>query len=79
MPAPGGVPMRTNKKNEILRLEKVCKSFGGLKVLHEIDLSVGQEEIMGLIGPNGAGKSTLFNVITSFYKPGSGKYFSGRS
>jgi branched-chain amino acid transport system ATP-binding protein len=59
----------------VLRLENICKSFGGLQVLQGIDLSVGQEEIVGLIGPNGAGKSTLFNVITSIYHPNYGDVF----
>ncbi|MGD0663704.1 MAG: ABC transporter ATP-binding protein, partial [Syntrophorhabdales bacterium] len=53
--------------SDVLRLDKVSKSFGGLQVLADVDLSVGEEEIVGLIGPNGAGKSTLFNVITSLY------------
>ena len=53
--------------SDVLRLDKVSKSFGGLQVLADVDLSVREEEIVGLIGPNGAGKSTLFNVITSFY------------
>jgi branched-chain amino acid transport system ATP-binding protein len=59
----------------ILRLDKICKSFGGLQVLLDVDLSVEQEEIVGLIGPNGAGKSTLFNVITSIYKPDRGEVY----
>ena len=54
-------------QKNVLTLDKVSKSFGGLQVLADVDLSVGEEEIVGLIGPNGAGKSTLFNVITSFY------------
>ncbi|MBN2041291.1 MAG: ABC transporter ATP-binding protein [Spirochaetes bacterium] len=59
----------------VLRLKNICKSFGGLQVLSNIDLDVKQNEIVGLIGPNGAGKSTLFNVITSFYKPDCGDIF----
>src|SRR4030066_214993 len=59
----------------VLRLDKICKSFGGLQVLLDVDLSLEQEEIVGLIGPNGAGKSTLFNVITSIYKPDSGDVY----
>jgi branched-chain amino acid transport system ATP-binding protein len=46
-----------------------------LQVLVDVDLSVEQEEIVGLIGPNGAGKSTLFNVITSIYKPDRGDIY----
>jgi len=64
--------------NAVLRLEKICKSFGGLQVLLDVDLSLEQEEIVGLIGPNGAGKSTLFNVITSIYKPDSGDVYLRR-
>lgn len=60
-------------KSVVVRLDKICKSFGGLQVLSNVDLEVGEKEIVGLIGPNGAGKSTLFNVITSFYKPDSGE------
>ncbi len=59
----------------ILRLDKICKSFGGLQVLLDVDIRLEQEEIVGLIGPNGAGKSTLFNVITSIYKPDSGDVY----
>lgn len=59
----------------VLRLDKVSKSFGGLQVLSDVDLTVEEEEIVGLIGPNGAGKSTLFNVITSFYSCDTGDVF----
>jgi branched-chain amino acid transport system ATP-binding protein len=61
--------------SDVLRLDKVSKSFGGLQVLADVDLSVGEEEIVGLIGPNGAGKSTLFNVITSFYTVDAGDIY----
>jgi branched-chain amino acid transport system ATP-binding protein len=63
------------RDSAVLRLDKVCKSFGGLQVLLDVDLSLEQEEIVGLIGPNGAGKSTLFNVITSIYKPNRGEVY----
>lgn len=63
----------------VLRLDKISKSFGGLQVLLDVDLSLNQEEIVGLIGPNGAGKSTLFNIITSIYKPDRGDvYLQGK-
>src|SRR4030042_6439209 len=63
------------RDNTVLRLEKICKSFGGLQVLLDVDIRLEQEEIVGLIGPNGAGKSTLFNIITSIYKPDRGDIY----
>ena len=59
----------------VISMNKICKSFGGLKVLSDVDLEIGEREIVGLIGPNGAGKSTLFNIITSFYRPDSGEIY----
>jgi branched-chain amino acid transport system ATP-binding protein len=57
----------------MLQLTKITKSFGGLRAVHEMNLTVARGEIVGLIGPNGAGKTTLFNLITGFYKPSSGQ------
>ncbi len=48
---------------QLLSVKGVSKSFGGLKVLSDIDLEVQDKEIVGLIGPNGSGKTTLFNTI----------------
>lgn len=68
-----------DRDKSVLRLDKVCKSFGGLQVLVDLDMSVEQDEMVGLIGPNGAGKTTVFNVITSLYKPDRGDlYFLGK-
>jgi branched-chain amino acid transport system ATP-binding protein len=47
----------------LLCVKGVSKSFGGLRVLSEIDFDVQEKEIVGLIGPNGSGKTTLFNTI----------------
>jgi branched-chain amino acid transport system ATP-binding protein len=46
-----------------LRLEAVCKSFGGLRAVDGVELTVRPGERRALIGPNGAGKTTLFNLI----------------
>lgn len=51
---------------------KVCKYFGGLKAVNEVDLTVHENEIYGVIGPNGAGKTTFFNVCTGNFPPTSG-------
>ncbi len=57
----------------LLNLQGINKSFGALKVLADIDLSVSEGQIMSVIGPNGAGKTTLFNVITGYLQPDSGR------
>lgn len=55
-----------------LQLQGVTKTFGGLKAVGNVSLSVPNQSIFGLIGPNGAGKTTVFNLITGVYKPDSG-------
>jgi len=56
----------------MLELKNVSKSFGGLHVLQDVNLSVPQGAIYGLIGPNGAGKTTVFNLITGLLDPSGG-------
>ena len=64
----------------LLELDKLSLSFGGLKALSELDISVDQGEVVSIIGPNGAGKSTVFNVVTGVYEPSSGDVrFDGKS
>jgi branched-chain amino acid transport system ATP-binding protein len=57
----------------LLELKGVSLSFGGLRVVSELDLVVGEGEIVSLIGPNGAGKTTVFNLITGVYEPDEGE------
>jgi branched-chain amino acid transport system ATP-binding protein len=64
----------------LLDLEGVSKAFGGLQVIHDLDLHVEENEIVSVIGPNGAGKTTLFNLITGVYRPDEGDIrFAGES
>ncbi|MEK7365958.1 MAG: ABC transporter ATP-binding protein [Candidatus Deferrimicrobiota bacterium] len=56
----------------LLEVRNVVKSFGGLRALQDVSLSVAKGEIRAVIGPNGAGKSTLFNVMTGLLQPDSG-------
>ena len=64
----------------MLEVINLNKSFGGLKAISDLNLSVNEGEIVSVIGPNGAGKTTLFNLITGVYKPDSGGiYFRNRS
>lgn len=48
---------------DVLRVEKLCKSFDGEKLLENIDFAIYRGEKVGLIGPNGIGKTTLFKMI----------------
>ncbi len=50
---------------ELLRLEKVCKSFGDTKVIDNFSFSVNKGELRCLLGPNGAGKTTSLDLITA--------------
>jgi branched-chain amino acid transport system ATP-binding protein len=56
----------------LLELRALSVSFGGLKVIDELDLLVDEHEIVSVIGPNGAGKTTLFNLITGVFRPDGG-------
>ena len=52
--------------NNLIEVQGVSKSYGGLNALSLCDLQVREGEINGLIGPNGSGKTTLFNVVTGY-------------
>jgi ABC-2 type transport system ATP-binding protein len=55
-----------------ISLTGVSKSFGTLKAVNELSLSVEPGEIRGLLGPNGSGKSTTMKIIMGMLKPDSG-------
>ena len=63
----------------VLRIEKLEKSFGSLKVLKGIDLDVNQGEVVCIIGASGSGKSTLLRCINLLEEADSGHiWFDGR-
>lgn len=64
---------KANKEMELLKLNKIRKTFGGLQALGNVSLSVQKGSIVSLIGPNGSGKTTLFNIITGVYRPTAGE------
>jgi branched-chain amino acid transport system ATP-binding protein len=57
----------------LLDLRDVTKSFGGLRVVSDLELHVDEGEIVSVIGPNGAGKTTVFNLISGIYRPDAGE------
>jgi branched-chain amino acid transport system ATP-binding protein len=65
--------MAEPERKALLELKSLSMSFGGLKVIDDLDLTVNEREIVSVIGPNGAGKTTLFNLITGIYRPDAGE------
>jgi branched-chain amino acid transport system ATP-binding protein len=57
----------------------VKKSFGGLRAVSDVSLTVRARSIFGLIGPNGAGKTTLFNLVTGVYRCDAGSLRFGET
>ena len=60
------------KKNVILKLDKISFKFGRKTILDNLNLMLGDGQILGLLGPNGAGKSTIFNIIIGLLSPNFG-------
>ena len=60
---------------EVLKVEHLSQSFGGLTVIEDISFSLGSAEKVALIGPNGAGKTTLMNVLSGFITPVAGRIY----
>jgi simple sugar transport system ATP-binding protein len=62
-------------RENIIRTEKIEKSFGRVHALRGVSFSVDKGEVVGLVGENGAGKSTLIKTISGLYPPDRGKIF----
>jgi len=61
----------------VLRVEALCKSFGGVRALRDLSFGLDAGEILGLIGPNGSGKSTTVNTLAGIFPPTSGRIVLG--
>ena len=59
----------------MLETKNLGISFGGLKAVDELTMTINKGHLYGLIGPNGAGKTTVFNLLTGVYKPTEGNFF----
>ena len=61
------------KDNPILEVRGLTQKFGGLRAVHDFNVQLGKDQLVGLIGPNGAGKTTVFNIVSGFYQPSEGE------
>lgn len=59
----------------MLKLEHISKSFDGVSILKDINLEIGEGEIVSILGPSGSGKTTLLNLILGLTEIDSGKLF----
>ena len=57
------------KGAELLTVDNISLSFGGVKAITDISFDIKKGEIRAIIGPNGAGKTSMLNVINGFYHP----------
>jgi L-arabinose transport system ATP-binding protein len=65
----------TDQAGGYLRIERVSKSFPGVRALADVSLSVPRGSVRALIGENGAGKSTLLKILSGVYRPDDGSLF----
>jgi ABC-2 type transport system ATP-binding protein len=65
----------TQDRQAALRLESLYKSYGDIKAVKGINLTLKRGEILGLLGPNGSGKSTTMKMVLGILKPDSGEIF----
>jgi branched-chain amino acid transport system permease protein len=70
---PASTAEREASERPILELHDVSKSFGALRAVNGVSLSVAPRSLHGLMGPNGAGKTTLFNIVSGFIPPDRGR------
>jgi branched-chain amino acid transport system ATP-binding protein len=67
-----GDPPRVASDACFLQVQDLTLTFGGLRVLDRVGMTVDRGTVCGLVGPNGAGKTSLFNCVSGHYRPESG-------
>lgn len=63
--------------SEMIKVESVNKSFGELRVLNDVSLSINRGEFVSIVGQSGAGKTTLLQIIGTLDRPDSGNVWIG--
>jgi lipopolysaccharide export system ATP-binding protein len=68
-------PILERASEILLRTAGLVKTYGGRRVVNEVDINVKRGEVVGLLGPNGAGKTTTFYMTIGLVRPNAGKVF----
>lgn len=70
---------KSSKKEPLVSLRGIHKSFGGIKALTDVSLDISPGEVLGLVGDNGAGKSVLVKIMAGAITRDKGEYkFEGK-
>ena len=77
LPKPAAPPETGIPSGPLLRVEGLTKSFGGVRAVDGVSLTLESGTITGLIGPNGSGKTTLVNLISGLETPDGGRVLVG--
>ncbi len=67
------MPSETSQDHPALEIQDVSKSFGAIRALQGVSLSIDAGEVCCLVGDNGAGKSTLVKIISGVHQPDGGR------
>jgi ABC-type sugar transport system ATPase subunit len=71
--------MEGTQERPLLEMKGMCKSFGAVRAVEDVDLKLYKGEILGLVGDNAAGKSTLMKLLTAVHEPDRGRiYLEGK-
>jgi branched-chain amino acid transport system ATP-binding protein len=75
------VPRRRDEagRDVVLEGRGIVKRFGGITALNHVDITLHENEVLGVIGPNGSGKTTLFDILSGYQRADEGSVlFAGR-